>query len=111
MVFSVDAQFLTKDKCAGCGHAMCLWSHRLDELARFCNFIIKHDTDLGIGFVSLKRYCRLRNLSMTVSIEIMDSIWQVIRLLTTEERKMWSEANPFMWLFPIITQDTQNNWE
>lgn len=24
---------------------------------------------------------------MTVSIEIMDSIWQVIRLLTTEERK------------------------
>lgn len=47
MVLSVDVQFLTKEECAGSGHGMCLWSHRLDELARFHNFIIKYDTNLG----------------------------------------------------------------
>lgn len=48
---------------------MCLRIHRLDEWARFHNFIINDDKNLGIGFVSLKRYCKLRNIHLWQSVQ------------------------------------------
>lgn len=59
-----SVQFLTGDKCINYSHGVWLQNHKLDELARFHHFIVKHYSYLAIEFVCLRRYCKLKSIHL-----------------------------------------------